>query len=156
MYNKLMSLIEKTPLKKIVNRETVSYAFWGVATSVLNFGVFYILDLLGMDYRAANLIAILSAKVAAYFSSKFFVFHSRCASARELVMEIIRFIAARGFTMIVDYFGLILLVDVLMVDRRIGKLFMTALVVVLNYFISKLAVFNKGKKESKPADDQSL
>jgi putative flippase GtrA len=146
MREKLIRFLNKSPIKKVVNRETISYAFWGVATSVLNIVVFYVLDWFGVYYRVSNLIAIILAKVAAYFSGKFFVFHSRCESAKELVLEVASFIAARIFTMLIDYFGLILLVDVLLIDRRVAKILMTLIVVIANYFLSKLAVFKRGRK----------
>lgn len=131
----------KTLISKIVNRETISYLFWGVATSILNVGLFSFLDSWGVDYKVANIIAIFVTKLAAYFTSKFFVFHSHCPDMKALIKEIAAFIGARGFTMIVDYLGLIVLVDLLRANKTLSKLIMTFFVVVLNYFFSKLAVF---------------
>ena len=138
----------KNVISKIVNRETISYLFWGIATSVLNVGLFSFLDSQGVNYKVANIIAIIVTKLAAYFTSKFFVFHSHCPNMNALIKEIAAFIGARGFTMVVDYFGLIVLVDLLGFNKTLSKLIMTFFVVVLNYFFSKVAVFKDAYKEN--------
>ena len=98
--NRLSSLISK-----FVNKETLSYLFWGIATSLLNVGLFFILDHSGVDYKIANLIALLCTKIAAYFTSKYFVFHSKCNSFTELIKEILSFVFARGATMLLSRRG---------------------------------------------------
>jgi putative flippase GtrA len=56
-------------------------------------------------------------------------------------MEFLRFVIARGATMLIDYFGLILLVEAMHVDKLIGKVIITAIVVVINYILGKGVVF---------------
>ena len=114
--------IYNTLKNKLFTREKISYLFWGVATSVLNVGLFSLLDHIGVNYKIANLVSVLSAKIAAYFTSKFFVFHTKCPSVSALVREI---------------------VDVLNINKTIGKLIMTAIVIILNYYFSKMAVFKQ-------------
>ena len=58
-----------------------------------------------------------------------------------LLREIGRFIIARGTTMLIDYFGLIVLVEYMHVAKLPGKCFVTVLVIVLNYVIGKKHVF---------------
>ena len=50
--------------------------------------------------------------------------------------------------MIVDYLGLIVLVDLMGFNKTLSKLIMTFFVVVLNYFFSKVAVFKDTYKEN--------
>ena len=135
--------IYNTLKNKLFTREKISYLFWGVATSVMNVGLFSLLDHIGVNYKIANLVSVLSAKIAAYFTSKFFVFHTKCPSVSALVREIVSFVLARSFTMVIDFIGLILLVDVLNINKTIGKLIMTAIVIILNYYFSKMAVFKQ-------------
>ena len=43
--------------------------------------------------------------------------------------------------MLIDYFGLIALVEICGFDKIISKIFLTVLVIVINYFVGKKHVF---------------
>lgn len=126
-------------LKKIFNREVLNYTLWGILTSLWNIGIFQGLLYAGIDYRIANAFALVTTKVLAYLANKFFVFKSRCDTPRKLFVEILRFTVARGFTMLLDFFGLMVLN--LFLDPRIGKVLTTVAVVILNYLLGKFHVF---------------
>jgi putative flippase GtrA len=139
--------------RALVNRETVSYTVFGVLTSVLNISAFELLIYTGCDYRVANLIALVITKIAAYVVNKVFVFRSRTESLGALTREFFRYTVARGGTMLIDYFGLILLVDLANVPKTPAKLAMTALVVILNYALGKWCVFKPtGPKPAQPRE----
>jgi len=138
-------------LRSLVNRETVSYAFWGVVTSVLNIGLFELLLFVGTDYRVANLIALLVTKAAAYVVNKLFVFRTHTESPAALTAEFFRFVIARGGTMLVDWVGLIVLVSVCGVPEKYGKLITTVVVVILNYIVGKACVFKQGPAGDSPS-----
>lgn len=127
-------------LKKIVNRETVLYGVVGIGTSFLNIILFQILSL-KLDYRYANFITLIAVKLAAYICNKNIVFQSHTADFKGLAAEFIRFIIARGATMLIDYFGLILMVEFWELQKLPSKCFVTVLVIVINYFIGKKHVF---------------
>lgn len=137
----------KKLIKKFVNRETILYGVFGVGTSVLNVVLFRILISV-MDYKVANLITLIVVKLAAYLCNKNIVFQSKCANFLELVKEFIRFVIARGATALIDYFGLILLVEVFNANKMISKIFITVLVIVINYFVGKKHVFKAAKNKS--------
>lgn len=148
MRDKLLALI-----KKFINRETILYAVIGVLTSLLNVFMFKGLLLLGMDYKIDNIITLIVVKLTAYILNKNIVFKSHCSSFGKLMLEVLRFVFARGATALIDYFGLLLLVEVLGGDKFICKIFVTVLVIVINYIIGKKHVF---KKESpKPEKQES-
>ena len=107
-------------LKKIINRETITYIIFGVLTTLVNVGVYTLLCYV-MPYAAANLIALIAAKGFAYITNKIFVFQSRNKKAVENIKELLKFIFARGFTGVLDYFGLILMVSVLGMNKLISK-----------------------------------
>lgn len=130
-------------LKKIINRETILYTLFGLLTSVLNIIIFKLLLILQWDYKMANLVTLLIVKLSAYICNKNFVFCSKTESLIELIKEFSRFVIARGLTMLIDYFGLILFVEVLKGDKMLSKCFLTGFVIVLNYFIGKKHVFVK-------------
>ena len=120
--------------------ELLRYGFFGMATTAVNIVVYQVL-LSFMDYRISNLIAILASKLFAYVTNKRFVFHSKCSNKRELFQEIYRFILARGATGLLDYFGLIIAVDVFHLNRVWSKYSIQIIVIILNYVLGKKAVF---------------
>lgn len=131
----------KEMINRIFKNEVVLYIFFGVLTTLINIGLFYLLTKVGFLYIIANIIALLTAKTIAYLSSKFFVFKKRCDNRKELLFEIIIFIIFRSLTMFIDFFGLILLVELFSVDKMIGKVILTVVVIIINYFASKKVVF---------------
>jgi len=138
-------------LSAVVNREILSYLVFGILTSILNIGLYELCMVAGVDFKIANLIALLVTKIAAYILNKLFVFRTKCADMRALGREFFLFTVTRGGTMLVDWFGLVLLVSVLKVDSSIGKLITTCIVVVLNYLLGKKWVFiGKKPDPSKP------
>ena len=132
--------------KKFVNRETVLYAVFGVLTSVLNVVLFKVLLMANLEYKFANLITLIVVKITAYICNKNFVFKSKCANIVELLKEIGRFIIARGATMLIDYFGLIIMVDIINLPKVPSKIFITVFVIVINYVIGKKHVFKNAEK----------
>ena len=134
----------KDLLKKFVNRETVSYGFFGVITSFENILLFQILRQ-KMDYRSANLITLIIVKLTAYVLNKNFVFRSRTGSVTGLMKEFCRFLVARGLTMVIDMAGLMLLVECFSMPKLPGKIVVTVFVIILNYFIGKKHVFKDRK-----------
>ena len=133
-------MIEKI-FKKLFNKETGLYTIFGVLTSVLNVVMFGLLVRLGMAYRVANIITLITVKLAAYLCNKNFVFKSHCANFLELLKEFGRFVFWRGATMILDYVGLIFLVEVVSLPKLVGKVIVTVLVIAINYVTGKRHVF---------------
>lgn len=135
-------------IKKFMNREVILYAVFGVATSVLNIGLYAYLIYVGMDYKIANVITLIVVKLTAYVVNKLFVFQTKTENFIELAKEFWRFVVTRGITMLVDFFGVILMIEVLSIDSMISKVVLTVIVVILNYFFGKLHVFKKKEKDS--------
>lgn len=135
-------------MKKIIKKykEFISYGFWGLITTLLHILLFYILTNIGIKYYIANIITLITIKALAYFINKIFVFKTKCNSKKELLEEIIKYIFSRLLTMILDYFGLIFLVEVLNVDVLIGKIIVLIMVVVTNYILCKKYVYRSGEK----------
>lgn len=150
--NRFYDFFNRHKLGRLINRETVSYLFWGVVTTILNIGLFQLLLLAGMPYRWANILTLIVVKIAAYLANKFFVFHSRSKNFGALLREILRYVIVRGGTMLVDYFGLILLVDLAGFPPMLGKVITTVVVVILNYILGKFGVF-RDARPARAADD---
>lgn len=124
-------------------KEAIRYLFWGVVTVLVNYFSYLLLEQFLM-YQAANLVSIVITKVFAYCTNKKFVFRTK-TNCKEQILEVLRYIFGRGFTGVVDFFGLILLVDILLINDKLGKIIMIVITTILNYFCGKIYVFKKPK-----------
>lgn len=122
-------------------KEVTRYLFWGVVTVLVNYFSYLLLEQF-LAYQIANLISIIFTKVFAYCTNKKFVFQTK-TNFKEQVLEVLRYILGRGFTGVVDFFGLILLVDILLINDKLGKMIMIVITTILNYFCGKIFVFKK-------------
>lgn len=129
--------------------ETLRYIFWGFAAVGVSYFSFVFLDKI-MPYQIANLISILCTKAFAYFTNRKFVFRSETEAAGQF-KEIVRFIMSRGFTGVVDFFGLILLTEVFLLESKVGKMIMIPITTAMNYLLGKFFVFRgrPGKESEK-------
>ena len=133
----------KEIIEKILTKQVILYIVFGVLTTLVNLGSFYIMnDLLNWDKNISNFIAIIFAVLFAYITNKDLVFHSEAQTIKEKGHEFLKFIAGRAFTMIIEFFGGMLLFQ-LPIPEIISKLFITILVIILNFFISKFFAFKK-------------
>lgn len=125
-------------------KELIDYGIWGVATVGFNMLSFILLEFI-FPYQLANLISIIATKIFAYMVNKLFVFRTKSGIV-ETLKEMIRFVFARAITGVVDYFGLIFLVEVILLDSGIGKAVMIVITTVMNYVLGKYKVFVKKEK----------
>ena len=149
--NKLLQLFEHwcdAHPNKLINRETVSYLFFGVVTTLVNWIVYYGLDLLGVNYLVAQVIAWFVAVVVAYVTNRRYVFHSEVSDTPGILKEFFGFIGARILSFLIETFILWLFVEQLGVSELIVKIPASVLTVILNYIFSKLFIFkNRDNQE---------
>ena len=134
-------------LKKQYNkyREVINYLVFGVLTTLVNLGSFYIMNtVFNWDENISNFIAVLLAVLVAYLTNKDLVFHSEAKNIKEKLIEFIKFILGRAFTMIIEIIGGWMLFK-LPIPNIISKTILTILVIILNFFISKFFAFKKEK-----------
>lgn len=143
----MMRVILERLFKEKNIKELIRYGLVGLSTTIINLAVYHIF-LLFFDYRIANLVALVTSKVYGYFANKKIVFCSKTHGLKAFVLEAIRFIFARGITAVIDYFGLIIAVDVMSFDKVLSKYGIQIIVIILNFFMGKYMVFNKnGEKK---------
>ena len=147
-------------IKKILNRETVLYIIFGVATTAVNYVVFYLLYnvLWNQSHSlAANAAAFVAAVIFAFVVNKLFVFESKSWSADTLKREIPSFLAARIGSFGIEEAGLFLCEKVLKLGGviaitlggvaldwiTVAKVALAFVVVALNYVFCKLFIFKK-------------
>lgn len=136
----------KELIKKFCTKEIMFYAIFGILTTIANIAVFSILTYaFKMNENVANAIAISIAVLIAYFTNKDLVFHSGAQNFKEKFIEFCKFILGRAFTMIVEYFGGMLLFKFCPIPEIISKCIITVVVIILNFFISKFFAFKEKK-----------
>ena len=135
-------------IKKFINKnkEFISYCFFGGLTTILNLLLFWVLNIF-FKYYVANIITLIVIKTLTYLLNKFFVFKTRCKSNKELIKEILEYIASRLFTLLIDYFGLILIVEVFNINKIIGKIIVLIIVVIINYSLCKRIYKKENRNE---------
>ena len=78
----------KELLKKVLTREVILYIIFGVLTTLINLGSFYIMfEILHWNENTSNMIAIILAVLFAYITNKDLVFHSKAGNAKEKLIE---------------------------------------------------------------------
>lgn len=133
----------KKIIEKVCTKEVILYGIFGIFTTIVNLGIFYLLRyIVHWGENISNIIAILCAVIFAYITNKDLVFHSNAKLLKEKFMQFIKFMSGRAFTMIVEWGGCLLLF-LTPIPQMISKLAMTVIVIILNFFISKLLVFKK-------------
>lgn len=134
----------KSIIKKICTKEVIFYGIFGVLTTLVNVGIFYLLTkFIHLEENLSNVIAIILAILFAYFTNRKMVFNSKASTLRENFHEFIKFIIGRSFTMIVELVGFFVMFNLLHIEELISKLTITILVIILNFFISKFFAFKK-------------
>ena len=136
----------KELIKKFCTKEIMFYAIFGILTTIANIAVFSILTYaFKMNENVANAIAISIAVLIAYFTNKDLVFHSGAQNFKEKFIEFCKFILGRAFTMLIEYFGGMLLFKFCPIPEIISKCIITVVVIILNFFISKFFAFKEKK-----------
>ena len=126
------------------NTELVRYLFVGVATTLVNYVVYYIATrMLGMTTVPGTWTAWVAAVAFGYVANKAFVFRTHCDSALALAREAAGFFAMRLISLGMETVFMLLLVDVLHFNDLAMKLLVNILVIIANYIFSKLFIFKK-------------
>lgn len=125
-------------------RELLSYAFWGVMTTAINYGAYFLLtEIFQIYYLTANIIAWAVSVLFAYFVNKLFVFRSKAWAWRVALRELLQMVASRLFTLGLETAILWLFVDKLFCPHAVVKLLANVVVVIVNYALSKFVIFDK-------------
>ena len=129
---------------KWLARETIRYLIAGAATTLINFALFALMTrFIGIAITISNVTAISFSILFAYIVNKLFVFKRRSSSWGNVFPEFAKFVGARLFTMVLEVCAVELFVNVLDSYDLAGKAIAQILVIITNYFISKLIVFRK-------------
>ena len=140
------------------HRELISYVFWGVMTTVVNYVTYFLLtEGLRVYYLTSNVIAWAVSVLFAYFVNKLYVFQSRDWAWQVALRELWQMAASRLLTLGLETIILWFFVDTLhcgdtVIQLTAGisihgdaivKLAANVVVVVVNYVLSKFIIFKQ-------------
>ncbi len=140
MIQKIIELIKKY-------KGIILYGIFGVLTTIINIAAYALCyKYFGIPNIPSVIIAWVVAVLFAFITNKLYVFDSKDMKLATFIPELIKFMAARlatlGVELVIMYIG----VDLMHGPEVILKACANVIVIILNYVLSKLIVFRKGKQ----------
>ncbi len=125
-------------------KEVINYLFFGGCTFLVSIISFYLFNkVIGFNEHVANIISWILAVSFAYITNKKYVFESKTSEKKDLLREIGSFVSARLLTLVMEELILLIGVNFMHIDSMIVKIVAQVIVIVSNYFLSKLFIFKK-------------
>lgn len=127
------------------HEEIINYLIIGILTTLVSLATYYICVYTFLnpnneiELLLANIISWILAVTFAYFTNRIFVFKSKNKKLKEAT----HFYFSRIFTLILESSLMFLFVNILHYNDKIIKIFAQFIIVIVNYLLSKLIVFNK-------------
>lgn len=131
----------------ILERELCFYLFFGALTTVVSVGTFSLATSIFLYYGIsswlwAQTISFILSMLFAFITNRKYVFCSNGPFWHELE----RFVGARILSsLICEYLLMALLADVVKMNLDLAKIITAFMVVVINYILSKIFVFQKSR-----------
>lgn len=123
-------------------KEVINYLVFGVLTTVVNIVSYGFLSIImDVDYRISTTIAWLLSVIFAFVTNKIYVFNSRGLGIRTLIKEFLSFMFFRILSYCIDLGMMIAMVEWLKMNDVFAKVLANIVVVVMNYFASRLFIF---------------
>lgn len=128
------------------HEEGINYLIFGFLAFVLNYVLYFLCSsVLGMHYMVATAVSWVLTVIFAYWTNRTFVFKSKNKDIQSLGKEFVAFIGARVATEVLELALMFIMVDCAGINEYISKLVCQVLVIVANYFLSKLWIFREKK-----------
>lgn len=138
------------------NKEIILYLVFGVLTTAVSIGVFAVTEYLGIHELVGNVISWVAAVTFAFFTNRIWVFESRTNSTKSFIKQFFLFYFFRLFTFFVEEGIIFIFVTILSLDAIIVKIVAQIIIIILNFVLSKLIVFKKGKEKQEKTSDNEV
>ena len=137
-------------------KSVILYIVFGGLTTVVDWSISFLLYYLWGDaieatpvlLHGANVIAWVAAVAFAYVTNRIWVFESKRHGLVPILCEIAAFAGGRVLTLLLQEVIMGVFCTWLGFNEYLFKIIAAVVVVILNYFISKLLVFRKTKREA--------
>lgn len=126
--------------------EIIAYLIVGVLNTIVSWAAWFLLDYTVLDAQVMWQNVVLSVAswavgvVFGYIMNRKFVFKSK---EPNVMKEFLQFSGGRVSTWALDAVMMVLLVNILHINEAFSKIFVSVLVMIGNYLLSKLFVFKK-------------
>ncbi len=129
--------------------DIIAYLFFGVCTTVINIAAYALCaKIFHFNTIASTTIAWIISVAFAYITNRIWVFKSKNTTKKEIIREIVSFVAARLATGLLDIAIMYICVDLWHWPDILMKIISNAIVIILNYIASKLFIFAKPKNKT--------
>lgn len=139
-------MIEKLKRLYFKYEEIVNYLIVGVLNTIVSWAAWFLCAYTVLDAQvvwqnaALSIISWVVGVVFGYYMNRIFVFKSK---EPNMWKEFLQFSGGRVSTWLLDLVMMLLLVNALHINEAFSKIFVSVLVMIGNYVISKLFVFKK-------------
>lgn len=126
------------------NKEVILYLFFGGLAFLVSIFTYVLFEkIFGFSPLIANLFSWIITVTFAYVTNRIWVFESYVKDFRGILKEVMSFFGGRVVTLGLEEVILLVGINMLSIDSLITKVIAQIVVIVSNYFISKLLVFSK-------------
>ena len=126
--------------------EGINYLIFGFLAFVLNYALYILFaGILDINHLVSTALSWVLTVIFAYWTNRKFVFKSKNKGLKSIRGEFISFIGARVATGLMEIVLMFFMVDLADLNEYISKLVCQVLVIVANYFLSKLWIFKEKK-----------
>ncbi len=128
----------------IKHRELISYLFFGVLTTAVNWAVYYpLVNVADWPAASSKALAWVIAVLFAFLTNKPFVYRSLDWSFRTAFPEFVKFIGCRIGSGLLEIFFIFFTVDLIHWDKNIMNIVVSVFVVLINYVGGKILFHTK-------------
>jgi|SRR5574344_788593 putative flippase GtrA len=125
----------------------ILFCFWGVVTTAVNVGIYYLCRLIKIPVTVSTIIAWILCVAVAFFTNKRYVFESETKTIKSILKECFLFYGSRLFSGAIDVLFMYLTVNVFHFNEIFSKIGDEIIVSALNYILSIIIVFRKKEDE---------
>ena len=142
----------KRIIKSFFENETLSYLFFGCATTAVNWLSYtFFVSLVRIGITWSNVVAWCISVAFAYVTNKLFVFKSKDTKVISIFKEVALFVSSRLLSGAIEILGVPFLIgiglnqSILGIEGMLAKVSISVIVVIANYIFSKLIVFRRSR-----------
>lgn len=141
-------MLEKIKASYVKYEEIIVYLIVGVINTIISWAAWFLCAFTVLDANIMwqnvllSIISWVVGVITGYFMNRKFVFKSK---EPDIWKEFLQFSGGRLSTWALDAVMMVLMVNILLINETISRFFVSALVMVGNYIVSKFFVFKKKK-----------
>ena len=133
----------------IKNNELILYLIFGALTTAVSILSFWLFIKVNINELIANVLSWILAVTFAFFTNKFLVFKNKNSNKADFLKQFFSFYVSRIATLIIEELIILIFVTILNFNSLVIKTIAQILIIILNYFLSKLFIFKNKKDDLK-------